>query len=174
MEYLSKELAKFSSQIKFAVDNYKVHGIDKESINNVIICGMGGSGVAGRIVKAYFQDKFDLPIEVVSNYMLPRYADAKTLVILCSYSGNTEEIISAYEHTLQKGCQRIVITGGGKLKQLAEKHDDIIYIVSQDNNQPRTALGSPLTYTFMIFFEFMGVSKSADLVKVYEKNIKII
>lgn len=167
MKYISQELKQFSKQIKFAIDNYKPHGIDKNKISNIVICGMGGSGIAGRIAKGYFNDKLDLPVEIVNDYVLPRYTGSKTLAIFCSYSGNTEETIAAYKIAQEKGCQIIVITCGGELEKLAQHNEHLIYAV-ESGLQPRMALGSPLTYLFLIFFDLLGQYKNADLQKIVD------
>ncbi|AFD09291.1 SIS domain-containing protein [Solitalea canadensis] len=167
MKYISQELKQFSKQIKFAVDNYKPHGIDKSKLSNIVICGMGGSGIAGRIAKGYFNDKLDLPVEIVNDYVLPRYTGPKTLAIFCSYSGNTEETIAAYKIAQEKGCQIIVITCGGEIEKLAQHNEHLIYKV-ESGLQPRMALGSPLTYLFLIFFDLLGQYKNADLQKIVD------
>ncbi|MCO4293104.1 SIS domain-containing protein [Solitalea sp. MAHUQ-68] len=165
MKYISQQLKQFSKQIKFAVDSYKPHGIDKNKLSNIVICGMGGSGIAGRIVKGYFNDKLDLPVEVVNDYVLPRYTGAKTLAVFCSYSGNTEETIAAYKIAHEKGCQIVVISCGGELEKLAKQNGNVIYKV-EGGLQPRMALGSPLTYLFLIFFDLLGQYKNADILKI--------
>ncbi|HYH55275.1 MAG TPA: SIS domain-containing protein, partial [Anseongella sp.] len=117
MKYSSKELKKFSSQIRFALDNYTPHRIDKDPLNAVLICGTGPSGTAGRVVKNYFHDKIDLPVEYVSGYTLPRFAGKNTLVVIWSYSGNTEEALAVYDIAREKKCRIIVISSGGKLAE---------------------------------------------------------
>ncbi|POY39241.1 hypothetical protein C3K47_01735 [Solitalea longa] len=167
MKYISQQLKQFSKQIKFAVDNYQPHGIEKSKLSNVVICGMGGSGIAGRIVKGYFNDKLDLPVEVINDYTLPRYTGPKTLAIFCSYSGNTEETIAAYKIAQEKGCQIVVISSGGELEKLAIHNENKVYKV-EGGLQPRMALGSPLTYLFFIFFDLLGQYKNADIQKIVD------
>jgi len=87
-------------QIEYSISKYKKHNLSYENFKNVVLAGLGGSGIAGRIVKTYFQALAPLPIEVISDYKLPNYVDDKTLVILNSYSGNTEETLSAYMFAL--------------------------------------------------------------------------
>lgn len=165
MGVMEKELETFSSQIKFAVDNYSSHRIGKDSIRQIIICGLGGSGIAGRIVKSYFNDKLDIPIEVVSDYILPRYAGSDTLVILSSYSGNTEETISMYHIAKEKGCKIIVLTTGGEILKLSQK-DGNGYYLAVEGYQPRMALGYSFTYLFLVLFELLGQVKQTDIRKI--------
>lgn len=165
MKYLAKELNRFPNQIRYALDNYHLHQIKISDIHNVIICGLGGSGIAGKIAKNYFSDKFPLPIDTVSDYTLPSYAGKNTLAILSSYSGTTEETLAMYHIAREKGCKIIVITTGGDLKALAEKNGDVIYL-SESGFQPRMAFGYSFTYLCQIFFELIGVEKKADLIKI--------
>lgn len=110
----------------------------------VIIAGMGGSALGGRVVKALFSDKLRGPVEVCTEYKLPNYVGPDTLVILSSYSGNTEETLSAAEDALEAKASAVVIAAGGKLAELAKEKNLPSYIfVPHENpsNQPRMALG---------------------------------
>lgn len=165
MKYLGTELGEFSEQIKFAVNQYKEHGIRKDDLENVIVCGLGGSGIAGKITKDYFIDKFDLPIELVSGYNLPKFAGEKTLVILCSYSGNTEETLSCYDIAKEKACKILCVTVGGKLGELAVKDGYAVYR-AESGYQPRVAFGYPITYLMLIFSELLGLEKKAEFLQI--------
>lgn len=172
MKQSSKELTAFSSQIRFALDNYTPHGVNKDSLNAVLICGVGGSGVAGRIVKDYFQDKFDLPVNTSSGYLLPRYADGRTLVVVWSYSGDNEEALAAYDIARERGCRLIVISSGGPLAEKARADLDkagegaIRLYPAEAGLNSGMALGYALTYLFQVIFELLGVYKKADLLKI--------
>ncbi len=165
MKYLGHELNRFPNQIRYAVDNYRLHQIKISDIQNIIICGLGGSGIAGKIAKNYFFDKLPLPVDTVSDYILPSYVNKNTLAILSSYSGTTEETLAMYHIAKEKGCKIIVITTGGDLGALAAQNGDIVYI-TETGFQPRMALGYSLTTLCQIFFELIGVEKKADLLKI--------
>lgn len=164
---MQQELETFSSQIRFAVDKYTNHRISKDSVHQIIIGGLGGSGIAGRMVKNYFNDKLDIPVEVVSDYILPRYAGQGTLVILSSYSGNTEETLNLYHIAKEKGCKILILTTGGELLKLAQNDGYAVYL-AEPGYQPRMALGYSFTYLFMIFFELLGQYKNVDMLKIGE------
>jgi glucose/mannose-6-phosphate isomerase len=87
------------------------------AIANVVYTGMGGSALAASLVPVW--PGLDRPFEVVRDYVLPRYVNSDTLVIVASYSGNTEEALSALKDAKAKGAQIVVIAGGGKLKEAA-------------------------------------------------------
>ncbi|MBD3249097.1 bifunctional phosphoglucose/phosphomannose isomerase [Candidatus Woesearchaeota archaeon] len=105
----------------------------KGSFKNAVVCGMGGSGIAGHLIKA-FEKK--IPIYVHNDYGVPDVVNNKSLVIVISYSGNTEETLSAYSEAKKKKAKIVSITSGGNL---AEKDKDAL-IVPPDL-PPRAAMG---------------------------------
>ena len=117
---------------------------------NVVVSGMGGSALGGRIVDSLMEDKVRSPIEVFTEFRLPDYVNQNTFVILCSYSGNTEETLAVAHETLNRGASAFVITTGGKLKDFMEEHHLSGLIVDPKNNpseQPRMGLGYPIIAT---------------------------
>ena len=115
---------------------------------NIIVAGMGGSALGGRIIQSLGQSILKAPLEVVTNYRLPFYADRKSLVILSSYSGDTEETVSCALDALARKCQIYVITSGGKLAHFASKYELPSYIFTPTANacnQPRMGLGYSIT-----------------------------
>jgi glucose/mannose-6-phosphate isomerase len=106
----------------------------------VILAGMGGSAAGGDYVKSLFEDAGTVPMLVVRDYVLPHYVGAGALVIAASYSGNTEETVSAYHQAKSRGANIIVVTSGGKLARMA-KDDGFPLITIPSGQPPRTALG---------------------------------
>jgi len=90
----------------------------------IVVLGMGGSGVGGDLLAALLRPVFPVPVVVVKDRGLPAFVGPQTLVFACSYSGNTEETISAYTAAKQAGAPAIVITSGGILHGLATAHGD--------------------------------------------------
>ena len=80
----------------------------------VAVAGMGGSGIGARIAQGLLLDKAQTPIYACNDYRLPAAVSAKTLFVAVSYSGNTEETLSAYAQARQKGCRMVAITSGGE------------------------------------------------------------
>ena len=95
----------FPDQIFEAVGIGRQINLKKQftSLRNVIIVGMGGSAIGGDILCALVKDELKIPVFVSRQYSIPNWANEKTLVICSSYSGDTEETLSAYEDALQKG-----------------------------------------------------------------------
>jgi glucose/mannose-6-phosphate isomerase len=106
----------------------------------VLLTGLGGSAAGGDFVRALFELQGNVPFQVNRDYFLPNYADPESLVFAVSYSGNTEETLSAYEDAKKKGCQVIAVTSGGKLAELA-RADGWPVILVPGGQPPRTALG---------------------------------
>ncbi len=155
-------LGNFYHQVSYALNNHKNHGFKAENFSNIVIGGLGGSGIGGRIAKTYFSDKSSLPIEVYSDYTLPAYVSKKSLIILCSYSGLTEETLAMYEKATEIGAQIICITSGGTLLDWAQNNNNPYYIVEQ-GYQPRMAIGFSLTYNLLILGELFGINVKPEL-----------
>lgn len=94
--------------------------IDQEKIKNLLIVGMGGSILAGKIIKSLSPLFLNIPFENVSNYRLPNHVDKSSLIILTSYSGKTEEVMSCALDAKKRGAKVIVITTGDELEKVAK------------------------------------------------------
>lgn len=106
-------------------------------IDNVVYAAMGGSALAASLSLSW--PGYSVPFEVVRNYELPSYVGEKTLCILASYSGNTEETLSALEQAESKKAQIVVIAGGGKLADAAKEKGYPLVLLPQAK-QPRYAV----------------------------------
>ncbi len=122
----------------------------------VLITGLGGSGIGGSIVAEWMAPYARTPILVNKDYSLPAFVDADTLVLASSYSGNTEETLSALEEAIHKGAEVAVITSGGKTAELAKTHQ-LNSLLVPGGNPPRSMLGYSLT-GLMAFMEFYGLN----------------
>lgn len=138
MEF-EEELGLLKEQLKFD-DSFEVPNGTK----NIVIAGMGGSGISGKIFHELYTKK---PVHLVDDYRVPDFVSGSTLFISISYSGNTEETVSATKAAIEKGASTVTITAGGKL---AEYGDQRIEIPRRDL-QPRSATGymlMPLLHGF--------------------------
>lgn len=108
-----------------------------EGIKNVAYAAMGGSALAASLSESW--PGYKVPFEVVRDYTLPGYVGSDTLCIVSSFSGNTEETLSAFSDAQAKKAQIVVITGGGKLKALAEEFNCPILLIPPAK-QPRYAV----------------------------------
>jgi glucose/mannose-6-phosphate isomerase len=107
---------------------------------SVVLTGLGGSAAGGDFVKAIFDQLGRVPFLVNRDYDLPAFVNADTLVFAVSYSGNTEETLSAYHQAKKKDARVIVVASGGKLEELANEHGDTLVKIP-GGQPPRTALG---------------------------------
>lgn len=137
-------------------------------IKNVVVAGMGGSGLGPDVIKHLFKDQLSVPLTVVSSYSLPHYVNKYSLVILSSYSGNTEEVLSCAQQAQEKKAQIMVITAGGKLKNLVQEKKYPAYIIDPQHNpsdQPRMAIG----YAIM---GSIGLLSAASIIKVKTEEME--
>jgi glucose/mannose-6-phosphate isomerase len=157
----------FYHQINWAIGQYKNHGLTISQFSNVIIGGLGGSGIGGRITRSALFSNISIPVEVYSEYLLPAYANENTLVILSSYSGNTEETLSLYADAKKRGCKILCITSGGRLKDECNQSNIPTYPI-ETGYQPRMALGYSLSTLLLIFGELTGIDFKSSLASVAE------
>lgn len=111
---------------------------DGRPIYNIVVAGMGGSALAALIVKAWLKDTIQVPFEILRGYDTPEYVGANTLFIASSYSGNTEEVLSALNQAEIKGAQLGIIASGGKLIDIASS-ERIAHVPLPEDFQPRMA-----------------------------------
>jgi glucose/mannose-6-phosphate isomerase len=142
-------------QIQSAWDAVQILPLPEQfhEAEKIVITGMGGSALGGRILHHYARPHMPIPVEVITHYELPEYVDEKTLVIVSSYSGNTEETISALEQALEKNAMIFVITTGGKLEEKAVAEGLPSYIFEPEHNpsrQPRMATGYSIGAIFSL------------------------
>ncbi len=112
-----------------------------EGIGNVVVCGMGGSGVTGDVLRATLSRTLRVPIVTTKGYVLPSFCGPDTLVLAVSYSGNTEETVAAYREAITRRCRVVVIASGGALLAAARENGVPTIPVSPDVLAPRAALG---------------------------------
>ncbi len=109
----------------------------------VVVLGMGGSAIAGDILRSLAALSGRKPVSVVRGYDLPSFVGEATLVVACSHSGNTEETLSAFEQALAAGARTLVVTTGGRLRELAQERGAPAFVYQYDG-EPRSALGHQL------------------------------
>ena len=140
--------------------NFKFDWKPDQTINKIVFAGMGGSGLAAKVYKSW--PGINMPFEIVQEYDLPKYLDNKTLVIVSSYSGNTEEAVSNINQAIDDARDEAhkpliaVITSGGQLKDIATEHN-LPLITLPGGYQPRMTLGYQLR-ALCELFDSIGVS----------------
>jgi glucose/mannose-6-phosphate isomerase len=174
-EYVSKYDPQ--NQFKVLVDSYKQiesawnNKIDAEKykskkFRNIIVSGLGGSAISADIMDNFLKGELKIPFYVNRNYNLPEFADKNTLLIISSYSGNTEETISSFNEGREKKCNIVCLSSGGKIEEIAREHD-ILLVKMQSGFQPRYALGQS-------FFSLLKLLTELNLIPAPGKTVEKI
>ena len=153
----------FPQQCEEAIRIFRSSGFEapKPPIRKVVVCGMGGSAAGGDLLRCVAEEHGTVPVAICREYELPGFADSETWAVFCSYSGNTEETLSCFEKAGERGCQRLCITSGGKLGELAEC-EGVQVIRIPGGQPPRTALGY-LFLPLLLAAEQAGVVSNVDV-----------
>ncbi|MEK7588243.1 MAG: bifunctional phosphoglucose/phosphomannose isomerase [Patescibacteria group bacterium] len=131
----------------------------ERQFKNVLITGMGGSGIGGAIASEIASIESPIPFSISKGYSVPQFVNTETLVIVSSYSGGTEETISAMKKAQEKGAKIVCITSGGEIEKIA-KENNIDHIIIPGGMPPRAALGYSLVQMFFIF-NYFGLIKDS-------------
>ena len=167
---------KYDSQNQFKVlkDTYKqvvsawnnkidLSNLKKNKFSSIVFCGLGGSAISGDLLSDYLAGELKLPLNVVREYNLPSYVNDNSLIIISSYSGNTEETISFFEQAIKKNCSIVVITSGGKIWEEANKNK-IPIIKIESGFQPRYVLGLSF-FSLLKLMQELGYANEENNVK---------
>jgi len=142
-----------------------------QNLSKALVCGMGGSAFPGDLVYDYLKGTFD--IKVNREYKIPEYITKDTLIIISSYSGNTEETLSLLENSLKREFKTVVITAGGKLLQKAKEENIPVFNIP-NGMQPRAATGHFFTGMMIILEKTRLIEvKSDKFIELAEKLEKL-
>ncbi len=143
----------------------------KNGFERILICGMGGSALAGEILKMYFKNsKIKIPLFLHRDYNLPFQVDKKDLIVAISYSGNTEETISSFNEALRRKLKVAAITSGGKLAQLCQKNE-IPLVLIPTGIPPRSALGYLFAALLKILINCQILPDVSEEILILEKTL---
>jgi glucose/mannose-6-phosphate isomerase len=162
-----KELvASFTAQLRQAADigDKAVFTKHNHEIRNVMITGLGGSGIGGSIIAQIVDQEITVPLLVNKDYFLPAFVDKHTLLVVSSYSGNTEETLAAMQTGVERGSKVVCVTSGGKIAELANSHK-LDHIIIPGGMPPRACLAYSFTQLFFILngFGLIGNAFRADI-----------
>ena len=138
-----------------------------EGIKTVVFCGMGASIYGALVLKSILGTEIQFPTEVISDYLLPDYVGKDTLVVLTSYSGTTEEVLSCAEEAKAKEAKMIILTKGGALAEFAKDNNIPAYIFDgklNSGNVPRLGAG----YTIL---GLIGLLNKTHVIDIEEEEI---
>ena len=143
----------------------------KGKIENVLICGLGGSGIGGTIISQVVADQANCPIVINKDYKIPAFVNQNTLVIACSYSGNTEESIEMLAQAESQHAVIACITSGGKLLEIAQQKK-YNHLVIPGGHPPRAAFGLAFPPLFFLLSHYHIIS--FDYVAQLNNVVKLI
>jgi glucose/mannose-6-phosphate isomerase len=144
----------------------------KMPIHTIVICGMGGSGIGGKIVAQWVEKESPIPVIVLQDYDLPTFVNEHTLVIGSSYSGNTEETLAAVKQAKTKGAHIMGITSGGELESFCASNN-YDYVIVPGGNPPRSATAFSIVQLINIFVKF-GIISDANLAEMRKSSDLLI
>lgn len=151
-----KELVEeFSKQLKKGLSigentEFKTSG---KSFDHIFICGLGGSGIGGKLIAQLYFEKLEQPVTVSHDYFIPKSVGKNTLTIACSYSGNTEETLEAMDKAAHAGSEIAVVSSGGKIIEIAQEKE-YNYIQIPQDYPPRAALGYSFVQLQFVLFKY--------------------
>ncbi len=154
--YYKKVLEDFPLQCRKALELPKGMALSYD-INNIVVCGMGGSAIGGDLLKTYLNQT--MPVIVNKDYELPQFVSENSLVFLVSYSGNTEETLSCYKDAIKKGAKVVAISSNGKLAEQCKKTIRI-----PAGMQPRAAIA-------YLFFPMIGMLHNSGIIEVKNEEL---
>lgn len=138
--------------------------LNVRGIENIVLCGLGGSAIGGDLLKSYLADELKVPFIVNRHYMLPKFVGRKSLVIISSYSGNTEETNACHKEAIKRGAKILCISSGGLVEKIAkQKKQPLIKVPGGPS--PRAALG----YSF---FPLLIALSKLKLIKNQSREMK--
>lgn len=151
---------------------------DYADFTHILVTGLGGSAIGGDLLRVFVSERAGIPVIVNRDYTLPNFVGPTTLLFATSFSGNTEETISAYEQAAAKGAKIVVITTGGKLKDLAAR-DGVPIVNIPGGISPRAATGylflpalAALQHLGLIPDVRQEVAETVDLLKEMREVLK--
>ncbi|RYD97531.1 MAG: bifunctional phosphoglucose/phosphomannose isomerase [Sphingobacteriales bacterium] len=130
-------------------------------VKHVVMAGLGGSGIGAEIVLNYLERSTPVPIVLAKDYFLPGFVNEETLVIVCSYSGNTEEALYVLEEAISKKATIVCITSGGKLQESAQANNiDCIQLPA--GIPPRACIGCSFSQVLFVLQQFALIDNSFE------------
>ncbi len=178
---MKKLIEDFPLQLKEAIVIGRSAQLNKYSneIKNVVVSGLGGSGIGANLTAEIAAGKLKVPFIINKDYHLPAFVNENTLFMASSYSGNTEETISALNLALRKKANIVVVTSGGRALETAKKKN-LNHIIIPEGYPPRACLGYSFVQQLYVLkhaglidksFESQ-LQKAIDLLEKEQENIK--
>lgn len=138
--------------------------VSGEGVRNIVLAGMGGSAISGDLLLGYLRDELAVPGMVNRSYTVPAFVSEDTLFVATSYSGNTEETLSATRAALERKARVVGISSGGELAALCAEHK-CPHVTVPGGLPPRQALG-------YLFFPLLKVMEAGGFIASRDAEIE--
>jgi glucose/mannose-6-phosphate isomerase len=177
---MKKLVGNFTQQLREALDIANKAVLTKhDDISNIVITGLGGSGIGGTIINELLAAECKIPVVINKDYFLPAFVNEKTMVVISSYSGNTEETVNAMNQAFAKKAVIVAITSGGKVLEMAKQHQ-LDFITIPGGNPPRSCIGYCIVQLLKVFIAngfasdklLKDVVTATELIDKEENNIQ--
>lgn len=155
-------LENFPEQIEEVVEGLDLNLLPFQP-EEIVVAGMGGSGIVGDILKSFLANRIKIPIYVNKDYNLPSFVDENTLLFVVSYSGNTEETLNATREGMKRKAKVVGISSDGELESLC-KERGVVFIQAPKGYHPRAAIA----------FLFIPVLKLMSEMLIYDSDVAIL
>ena len=154
-------IKQFSSQLAEAIQIGESAHISpaKHPIQNILLSGLGGSGIGGALAADLLANELSVPMNVNNGYFLPNYVNENTLLIISSYSGNTEETVNALNEGIERGAKIVCVSTNGKVEELAKQHE-LDFVILPTGIPPRGGLNLSFPQSIFILHHLGLVSDS--------------
>lgn len=181
-QMMEKLIENFPNQLSEALKHARALAIPQlnRTFKNVYFAGVGGSAISGDIARDLLRETCKIPFHVGRSYKIPAYVDEHTLFIATSYSGNTEETLSALEYAKERGCCVVCISSAGQLSM--EKSEGNMFSIKLPAKEmvPRAQIGYPLVHLLYVLVKFglapesllANIQSSVDLINFDQDDIK--
>ena len=165
-----QETVGFVDDLKITINKrLKIPAIE---FDKICICGMGGSAVGGDLLIDFLSPQSKVPIVVIRSMDLPHWVNEKTLIIACTYSGNTNETLSMYDQAMARNCPIVAMTAGGKLEEKCV-NDGTTLIKLRPGMQPRNAVGITVGCMANVIETVGGAKCKKDIKKLIPELYKL-
>ena len=167
-------IARFTEQLEESLAIASEVRIKKHSkkINKVYVAGLGGSGIGGDFVATIIRKECPIPYIVGKGYDIPAYVDSNTLVIVSSYSGNTEETVRAFQLAEKTGAKIVIVSSGGKLIRAAKRKGYDFVKIPDNWPSPRACLGYSFVQQLGILNKLGFISEKS--ISSVNRSIKLL